>query len=1630
MIFGFRRNLAPSRLIGALIALVLVGTVSVVTPASADDVNQNVRNLQAVTDPETVTPHSLLVSWDAPLSSGVTDYQLDIATTGASSLPDFPLIVSTTDILFDPDNDASALGLVFTNLEPGTSYTVTVSAMAGQELWPASSIGASTAPLPDPPPDVATNLVLTPEVNAIVATWEAPNDTGGSALTGYRIEVWPPTVSPIELGEVTSHTISGLQQETNYTVSVVALNTSGESIATTSAVRTLAPVGVARLSGATATTSDSITTLSAQVADSGRPTSWGRVGFLVSRTDPPLLNENTTFLPAIGGFSRASGTITATINSLVPNELYFVRSVLEATYGEAGVKVSYGNVTPYAITERTIRFTNLGAFGAAGPTQEAADGYSRNAGGSLQHRVEIRENEHGIQRYQVDYPGAYRVTAVGAAGGGPSDRAGRGAVVSGSFVFDQNDPLMVAVGQLATGTRTTTGQATQTVATRGGGGGTFLTEGTELDSAVPLLIAGGGGGAGSESFRVFQGRAHGRAPSFGDVEAPGQLGGRADRCYGIMGCNSALGGTGGSGGAVQHLVPYGPPHPISDTSVSFMNVIAAGGGFHSHGQDGYARGPFCPSRPFVSNPVTCETGSGGRSFRSGAKGGFYSNKFATVTPNVFLDIVREGGFGGGGAGRFIDQRGGGGGGGYNGGGGSVTFAGLPGYDGHLSTTNISEAGGGGSYNAGTSPDGITGGGAAGAPGYLEMRLLASQPVADTTQLGEVRAGQPVSLTSRVASTGGDFAVERGFLVSSLPDSTLDSPDTLRIIASGVGDGVFTAATAPLPARSYLFVRSYVKGYGGVGYGPLRTLRTFRGVEITTAGVTGAEGPTQSALNAAYAGTPLAGLVTTSLSASVPQGIQLVTVSASGRYRIQALGARGGVYTPPGFDTPQGGNLGGRGALAEATFDFEAGDTLVVLVGQRPDNEGGGGGATFVAKGTGLDDPDLQPLLVAGGGGAVSFPFDSGPTDADATYPLGSATNSAASLVEWSGTNGGGGSVVPGNQIQPPGWAGGGGGYSGDGAPGDEMGLPAAQGGKGFLNGGVGGQGAACDINDNDTVIPSGGFGGGGAGATHFRPSCWAQGGNGGGYNGAGNFGPRPMDLYPRLGRGGGSLVTGADRGGSGGVNEGDGKVVLTLVPAPQPNPLLPGVGAPRSVTVGGAAVERAPGSVLAWRNGSAVQVQTITPANTTTSARTFIDTTVGSDTAGLLLDVVEGAGSSGTQIIGLFTERGTDELLPVPVGAITGVSTSAGTDEIRMLLAGTDDQDEVRLRGTSGEPVAGAGGRISSILTGLPPGTQGEVSLRSEPRLLGSFTVDANGVAAFVADVPGDIAPGAHTLVVATFSDGQETQAVVSVGITVRPRSSSGAPSTGTPQTGTTPPTATTPETRPIPVPPAPLARGESSVTENGVAVPIDVTRESGGGLALRGPDFDLALGDRCAPSCTVELGADGQPLLRLDTTASLDLAGSGFLPDSTVYVWMFSDPTFLGELTVDANGRFAGEVSLGGIAPGDHVLQISGTNPNGDPRAVNLGVIVTASSNETTPPGLGLLPVTGGGGGLILWAILLLGFGTMSVTTRRRVAGRRRYDRQRRIAESLATDPLTTEESQIIRSSSAAIIRNIDAGR
>lgn len=1586
-----RRPLASFLAAVLLLPLLVTGEVVAAPGAHADDASLQVRDLAAEPSLDAIE-----LTWRAPdhaSATQITAYRFDVVASGTqASVHGYPVEVTTDQLRAgddpapdpeDPDDrgpdlrdDPLLYGVVLASLTTGTAYGVSVTPVSVDDPgWQPSTVTATPRSAPASP----TDLVLTPGETSITATWEAPTLDVGLPLTGYRVTVFGADHPATFTTDTTTLELTGLERETGYTVVVVALNERGESAAAVARVRTLAAVGVARLGGVAATTVGSTTTLRASVIDDGRPTTLHRSGFVYSRTDPPVLDAAGSLFVEAPPQGR---TLTATVTDLGGEQLWFVRAVLDATYPD-GRAVSYGPVVPYSVTDRTIRFTNAGASGSQGPTQEQVNGfYSTGQGGSFEHRVEVRAGERGIQRYLVDLGGAYRIEAAGAGGGSGA----RGAVVNGTFSLVEGQELLVAVGQRA---------AQQT----GGGGGTFVTTGTELADAEPLLVAGGGAGQGLGG---FQARSHGRAPDAGELESPGQDGGALSCGSWSITCNSAAGRTGGFGGRVQE--------PRGGSFLWNTFTVGAGGGFLTDGVDGYHE-----ARNASSNAV--RIGTGGRAFHNGAAGGWWQIRVQ------FQGLVTyEGGFGGGGAGTN-QNRPGGGGGGYNGGGGGVLDA-IGYYSTGAQRDIATYGGGGGSFNAGAAPDAITGAGANAGPGYVEMRLLATAPSAGPTTVTGVRAGQQATFSSEVLTSGGDLNVQRGFLLSQTPDATFET-DGVVVLPAGQGTGIFTASSPTLPPRDFLFVRSYAQGFGGTDYGPLATFATFRPFEFTTAGQQGADGPTQAQLNTAYAGTPLAGRVITGAD-GVPTGIQRFEVPVTGRYRIQALGARGGVSTPAGFDSPQGGDRGGRGAAVEATFDLQQGDELLVLVGQQPDNPVGGGGGSFVVRGSSPGDEPLEPLLVAGGGGAVSFPFDTDPRLADATAPVAPASASATGSEPGSGGTegnggrttaeapGGGGGVGGGGGmfggVAAPGdaelvglaamgggggraahaWSGAGGGLFTDGEDGQDIVLAsgtvltvvAGSGGRAFVNGGRGGVGVPCEGSGASTA---GGFGGGGAGSGAYRGNCWAQGGNGGGYNGAGAVEPTAADQYPRIGRGAGSFNTGDLRTDLPGVNLGDGRVTVTLIPAPAPNALFPAEGEqPRELTdPAGTTIEREAGSVLLVLGGGTVrQLVTSTPASTTLAAtRSFVDTQAGETDLGVQLDVVENGDGDG-EVLGLLERSDdADELLPVAAEALAGVTS----DGVSMLLAGVDDQDRSQPVGQSGEPTTSEGGRIATVGQGLPAGVEVEVSVRSEPQLLGRFTVDDVGRFAWQVRMPEGLEPGTHTLVLATV-DGTPTaqQRVLTVGICVGggcpPRQSPPPPPPSTgggalppSQEPTAPPSTSTPP--PVTAVPAP---GGAGATVGGTPVEVRVERTSptrtvvggdgftleldtsndGGGAGSGGSDgsgggSDGSGGSGGSDGGSGGSGGDDDVAAASDLGVLLPRGGGtrlglrGFAGGSPVAVWLRSEPVLLGSFNTDDDGVLeVSELTIPDeVSACPHTLQVVGELPSGDQVAVSLRVWVDAAS-------------------------------------------------------------------------------------
>ncbi|KAL9978256.1 hypothetical protein ACROYT_G015754 [Oculina patagonica] len=284
------------------------------------------------------------------------------------------------------------------------------------------------------------------------------------------------------------------------------------------------------------------------------------------------------------------------------------------------------------------------------------------------------------------------------------------------------------------------------------------------------------------------------------------------------------------------------------------------------------------------------------------------------------------------------------------------------------------------------------------------------------------------------------------------------------------------------------------------------------VVFTNLGASGRNGPTS--LGNHYTGQDHDGQVTLS------GGIQRWTVPYTGKYQIEAVGAAGGYDVIPGSDKNRG-----RGARMTGTFNLSKGEIIQILVGQEGEintnhYSAGGGGGTFVVRG------NNTPLIIAGGGGGLQYLYTERHEGCDAN----TTTAGNPGYKSWSGGKNGHGAQIADDGIS----GGGGGGFYSSGRSSTDFGGSkgnGGEGGKGFLQGGVGGRALFFNVD--------GGFGGGGGAQGYGR-----GGGGGGGYSG----GSSGNDVHISCGGGGGSYNVGKDQ-----QNEccfkaaGHGQVNITLV---------------------------------------------------------------------------------------------------------------------------------------------------------------------------------------------------------------------------------------------------------------------------------------------------------------------------------------------------------------------------------------------------------------------------------------------------------------------------------------------------
>lgn len=292
-------------------------------------------------------------------------------------------------------------------------------------------------------------------------------------------------------------------------------------------------------------------------------------------------------------------------------------------------------------------------------------------------------------------------------------------------------------------------------------------------------------------------------------------------------------------------------------------------------------------------------------------------------------------------------------------------------------------------------------------------------------------------------------------------------------------------------------------------------------------------------------------------------------------RIRAQGAQGGNYNGEfGFIS------GGLGASIHGDFSVAPDETLSILVGGAGiDNDtsgAGGGGGSFVWRGTGFGALNESSLLIAAGGGGgagsdsilgqgepgrISQNGGNGKSGAGVAPGLGGTggtvlTGGVGGFFGLDGGNGGDGFGAGGGggggSFDDGGGAGGAG-ISGNGGNGGNalFGIGSGFGGMAITLGGSGGSGGIGDpvgLNDGS----AGGFGGGGGGGGDIGSNDDGGGGGGGGFTGGGGGGAGGGTATGRSGGGGGgsSFNRGRNQINLSGVRAGNGIVEIILLNDP------------------------------------------------------------------------------------------------------------------------------------------------------------------------------------------------------------------------------------------------------------------------------------------------------------------------------------------------------------------------------------------------------------------------------------------------------------------------------------------------
>ena len=507
----------------------------------------------------------------------------------------------------------TSLSVTCSDLSPGTTYEFAVSAQ--DSLGRTSTPGSVTATAVQNAPNAPTNVAgVSDTAGASAISWTAPTNNGGSAITGYSVQVAPAigSWSSTNCTNVLTNpcTVTGLSDGTTYVFRVDATNAIGTSSWSASS-------GSVTPTGAPSEPSPSVTTNSNQGATGTMTFSWA-----ASTDGHGAISYYWNLSPSASGcVSGSTSSLSVTCTNVVPGTSYefgvYAQDALSRTS-------SVGSVTATAAASVPGAPTGVSATSGNDMSSTVSWSAPTSNGGASITGYTVTSSPGGLT---CSTSGALSCTVSGLTNGT-------------SYTFSVTATNSVGTGPTSSSSSSITPAPTVTDIGYTGGSQSFTVPAGVTSIAVNIDGASGGTG----TYAGLGGQVTGTISV-----TPGEVltiivGG--DNGYGGGGAGGGSGGSGGGGTFIE------------DASGNYLAVAGAGGA----GGSGYTGGA---GGGLTGGQGTNAGGEGGTQSAGGAGGlGESGSKVLYVGGNGSLG---QGGAGGYTTGGYSN---GGGGGGYYGGGGA------------------------------------------------------------------------------------------------------------------------------------------------------------------------------------------------------------------------------------------------------------------------------------------------------------------------------------------------------------------------------------------------------------------------------------------------------------------------------------------------------------------------------------------------------------------------------------------------------------------------------------------------------------------------------------------------------------------------------------------------------------------------------------------------------------------------------------------------------------------------------------------------------------------------------------------------------------------------------------------------